>query len=56
MQADAAAINKNVAAEGHLLVVMLALAGSDMDVAAPIIKSSIHSYARYQPWKLCDEC
>jgi hypothetical protein len=56
MQADAAAIDKNVVAEGHLLVVMLALVGSDMDGAAALVKSSIHSYARYQPWKLCDEC
>jgi hypothetical protein len=56
MQADAAAIDKNVVAERHLLAVMLALAGSDMDGAASIIKSSIHSYARHQPLKLCDEC
>jgi hypothetical protein len=56
MQADATAIDKNVVAEGHLLVVMLALAVSDMDGAAALTKSSIHSYARYQPWKLCDEC
>jgi hypothetical protein len=56
MQDDAAAINKNVVAEGHLLVAMLALAGSDIDGAAALVKPSIHSYARYQPWKLCDEC
>jgi hypothetical protein len=56
MQADAAAIDKNVVTEGHLLVVMLALAGSDTDEAAALIKSSIHSYARYQLWKLCDKC
>jgi hypothetical protein len=41
MQADAAAVDKNVA-EGHQLVVMLALAGSDMDGAAALVKSSIH--------------
>jgi hypothetical protein len=40
MQADAAAIDKNVVAEGNLLVVMLALAGSDMDGAAALVKSS----------------
>jgi hypothetical protein len=34
MQADAAAIDKNVVAEGHLLVVMFALVGSDMNGAA----------------------
>jgi hypothetical protein len=56
MQTDAATIDRNVVTDGHLLVVMLALAGSDMVGAAALVKSSIHSYARYQPWKLCDEC
>jgi hypothetical protein len=55
MQADVAAIDKN-SAEEHLLVVILALAGSDMDGAAALIQFSILSYVRYQPWKLCDEC
>jgi hypothetical protein len=56
MQADAAAIDKNVVTEGHLLAVMLALAGSDTDGDAVLVKSSMHSYEIYQPWKLCDEC
>jgi hypothetical protein len=56
MQADAATIDKNVVAEGHLLVVMLALAGSDMVGEAALVKPSTHSHARYQPWNLCDEC
>jgi hypothetical protein len=43
MQADIAAIDKNVVAEGPLLVVMLALTGSDMDGTAALVKSSIHS-------------
>jgi hypothetical protein len=40
MQADTAAINRNVVAEGHMLVVMLALTGSDMDTCKiPTVKA-----------------
>jgi hypothetical protein len=56
MQDDAAGIDKNVVSEGHLLVAMLALAGSDIDGVAALVKPFMHSYARYQPWKLCNEC